>query len=446
MKNINSIVVFGSDKCCGCTACYSVCPKHCITMSTDKEGFLYPLVNNERCIECEQCIKVCPFHNPFEQSRPKDVYAAINKAEPVRLNSSSGGIFSSMSERIIKAGGVVFGAKFTENWQVEIVSTETIEGLSAFRGSKYLQAKVSDSFKKAKEYLQEGRLVLFSGTPCQIAGLKHFLKKDYPNLLALDFVCHGVPSPKVWSKYLDEVANVSKRAITDIKFRNNSKGWKRYNFSLGYNKREKIYSLNTFYGNNHYMWAFLSDLILRPSCYNCKAKAGRSKSDITIADFWGIENIDPAFDDDKGTSLLLIHTEKGLKALDVTKIEYKEEEYENALRYNPSIERNATPHKHRKAFFDKLDNCKSIIRLMDKELSPGLYQTVRSFYHRCRGKMKTIILRLLGENKQDNLSSHQASSHTKVPLGKGDYKIQEVRFRSKEHGWKRYEVKILIGQ
>lgn len=214
----------GNQVCCGCTACKTVCPKQCITMVEDNEGFLYPKVDTNLCIDCQACVKACPFHNPAEENKPKSVYAALNKNEEIRKDSSSGGVFTILAEKVINEGGVVFGAKFTDDWQVEIVPTETIEGLAAFRGSKYLQAKMGNSLSLAKKYLREGRKVLFSCTPCQIAGLKHYLRKDYENLLAVDFVCHGVPSPKVWRMYLDEVTQAGKRAISDIKFRDKPQG------------------------------------------------------------------------------------------------------------------------------------------------------------------------------------------------------------------------------
>lgn len=360
-------------------------------MEEDKEGFLYPVVDESLCIDCGLCVKACPFHNLAEESKPTHVYAAYNKKESIRLESSSGGIFTLMAEKIIKEGGVVFGARFTSDWQVEIVPTDNIEGLFAFRGSKYLQAKVGDSYRQAKDFLRSGRKILFSGTPCQIAGLRHYLRKDYENLLAVDFVCHGVPSPKVWKQYLGQITEAGKRAIKDIKFRDKPKGWKRFNFTLGYDENDKSYTMSSYNGENHYMRAFLSDMILRPSCYNCQSKCGRSQSDITIADFWGINKILPQMDDDKGTSLLLVHTEKGYEALNFEKMIFADSTYENALKFNPAIEKSATPHKNRKKFFEKLDASKDLISLIDKELKPTLKEKIRIFYHRCKHRAKIII-------------------------------------------------------
>ena len=394
--NINEIVTFGSDKCCGCTACMSVCPKQCISMEVDGEGFLYPVVDQSLCIDCEACVRTCPFHHPAESHKPEEVYAAINTNEGIRMESSSGGVFTMMAEKVINDGGVVFGAKYTTDWQVEIVPAESIDELAAFRGSKYLQARMGNSLQQCKQFLRDGRKVLFSGTPCQIAGLKHYLRKDYDNLLAVDFVCHGVPSPKVWKMYLDEVTQAGKRAISDIKFRSKPQGWKRFNFTLSYNESEKSYTMSSYNGDNHFMRAFLSDMILRPSCYNCQAKCGRSKSDITIADYWGIDQVHPQMDDDKGTSLLIVRTEKGQQALDFTQMTYTDSTYEDAFRFNPAIEKSAVPHPKRTEFFKKLDTTKDLIKLIDKELKPSLKQRARIFYHRCRHKAKAFVLHLLG--------------------------------------------------
>lgn len=191
-------------ECCGCNACAQRCPKSCITMREDSEGFLYPEVDKEICIDCGICEKVCPVMYQGNKRKPLAVYAVKHKNNEIRLSSSSGGVFTALAESVIDEGGVVFGAKFDDNWCVVHSYSETKEGLAAFRGSKYLQSRIGDSFKKVECFLKANRKVLFSGTPCQIAGLKRFLRKEYDNLLTVDFVCHGVPSPGVWREYLNE--------------------------------------------------------------------------------------------------------------------------------------------------------------------------------------------------------------------------------------------------
>lgn len=202
-------MIFIQDKkeCCGCSACASVCPKNCITMSEDSEGFLYPHVDESVCIDCHLCERVCPMINHGKDREPLAVYAAKNSNETIRMQSSSGGIFTLLAERVIDEGGVVFGASFNDRWEVVHDHVETKEELAKFRGSKYVQSKIGDNYRKVKLFLSEGRNVLFSGTPCQISGLKKYLRKDYDNLLAVDFICHGVPSPGVFRTYLQEEIN-----------------------------------------------------------------------------------------------------------------------------------------------------------------------------------------------------------------------------------------------
>lgn len=198
------IDILDKKDCCGCSSCVQRCPKQCITLKEDNEGFLYPIVNKEICISCGLCEKVCPVLSQGEPRKPLKVYAAKNQDEEIRRQSSSGGVFTLLAEQVIREGGVVFGAIFDENWEVKHDFAETIEGLAPFRGSKYVQSRIDDNYKKAERFLNQGRKVLFSGTPCQIAGLKRFLRNEYDNLLTVDFVCHGVPSPGVWRQYLKE--------------------------------------------------------------------------------------------------------------------------------------------------------------------------------------------------------------------------------------------------
>lgn len=196
--------------CCGCAACVQACPKDCISFEEDEQGFRYPFVDKIRCIDCGLCEKVCPFINQSEPLKPQKVYAAKNPNDEIRLKSSSGGIFTMLAEFIIDEGGVVFGARFDKNWEVEHGYTQIKEGIEAFRGSKYLQSRIGNTYVQVRDFLIEGRKVLFSGTSCQIAGLKLFLRKDYDNLLTIDIVCHGVPSPLIWRTYLNDIKSRSK--------------------------------------------------------------------------------------------------------------------------------------------------------------------------------------------------------------------------------------------
>ena len=345
------IEIEDKSRCCGCEACVQVCPKHCISFTQDSEGFFYPETDKTICIECGLCVKVCPVLTPYDEHTPQEILAAINKNEEVRMNSSSGGVFTLLAEHVIEQGGVVFGVRFNEDWLAVFDYAETKEQIVVFRGSKYLQARVGNSYIQCKNFLEQGRQVLFSGTQCQIAGLLHFLHKPYPNLLTVDFICHGVPSPKVWSRYLYEVVKVGKYVISDVQFRNKKLGWKRYYFLLNYKDELQSYTYTSPYSENPYMKAFLANIILRPSCYTCQAKSGRSHADITIADFWGIDKVNPQMDDDKGTSLVLINNSKGAKSLQRDKLYIVHAIYEDVRRYNPSIEKSSTKHPKRFDFF-----------------------------------------------------------------------------------------------
>lgn len=357
------IQITNKKNCCGCAACAQACPKQCISMVVDNEGFLYPIVDKSTCIECSLCEKVCHELHPMEECKPLKVLAAINKDEEVRLKSSSGGIFYLLAEKIISDGGVVFGARYDEQWQVIIDYAETMEGVKSFMGSKYVQARTESAFNKAKKFLLEGRKVLFTGTPCQIAGLHYFLHKPYANLLTVDFICHGTPSPKVWSMYLDEVLREGQR-ISNVEFRNKKKGWKNFCFNLSYNENDKTVSMLSPFSQNHYMKAFLRNVILRPSCYACKANSGRSHSDITIADFWGINTIFPDMDDDKGTGLVFINTDKGALSLNKEKMTTAETDYDRVKPLNSACYRSPMEHPKRAEFFNRLDKEPSIITLI----------------------------------------------------------------------------------
>lgn len=339
------IKITDKHKCCGCTACVNVCPKNCISMSADKEGFLYPVVDFVKCIDCGLCEQVCPVLRPVKNETEPLVYAAVNNDESVRLQSSSGGIFTLLAESVLDREGVVFGACFDQNWNVVHDYTETKEGLAKFRGSKYVQSHVGNCFIQVKTFLDSGREVLFSGTPCQVAGLKNYLRKPYSNLFTVDLVCHGVPSPELWRRYLQEavcrVYGIKKKNlinldeyISDISFRAKDKGWKKFNIKIIF-RNGKVEMMPFF--ENSYMNVFLSDLSLRPSCYACPTKLHHVQSDITLADFWGVNEIKPDIDDDKGCGLILINCEEKLDFLYKMNCQLLQQQLERVVEYNPCI-------------------------------------------------------------------------------------------------------------
>lgn len=365
MTSTKHIQIVNPHKCSGCSACVNVCPKQCINMTADALGCVYPNVDTKRCIECGACVKVCPFHNPAVPLEPQQCFAAVNDKEDERMRSSSGGVFIALARDIISRGGVVFGAEFDDNWNVHHVAAESIDEVPPMMGSKYVQSSTGETFAQARKFLNEGREVLYTGTPCQIAGLKHFLKKDYVNLLTVEVICHGVPAPAVWLTYLKETINrpqgdekirfrnspiirkVDTR-IAGVNFRDKRNGWKKYGFALTLagacdgEKNTVSPSINQYFNENAYMKVFLRNWSLRPSCYACQTKGGRSHADLTIGDFWGVEHYPSLPDDDHGTSCVVCRTERGIEAIKSSGISVADCEYADILKGNPRIESSVT--------------------------------------------------------------------------------------------------------
>ena len=375
------------EDCCGCYACNNICPKQCITMKTDNEGFWYPKIDKNKCINCNLCEKVCPIINPVKRVDSKKIaYASMNKDEQVRMKSSSGGIFSILAEYIIKNNGVVYGAGFDEDFNIKHKRILYSTDLDLLRGSKYVQSSIGDIYKQVKNDLESNRQVLFTGTPCQVEGLRSYLRKEYVNLITMDFICHGVPSPLVWKKYLEEIKKSKQENIKNIYFRNKDIGWKVFSLKIIFD--EKIYSNNL--NNDLFMKGFLQDVYLRPSCYSCKFKKINRISDITVADFWGIENILPKMDDDKGTSLIVVHSEKGKQLFDKLseKMILNEVDLNEAIKYNPSMISSVKYNEKRNSFFAELNSGKILTDLIRK-------YTKISFEKQAKNKIKSIIKRLI---------------------------------------------------
>ncbi len=367
--------------CCGCNACVQRCPKKCISVQEDEEGFLYPLVDLSMCIDCGLCEKVCPVLNQGSERNPIELFAAANRDDSIRMQSSSGGIFTALAEQVIQEKGVVFGARFDEKWEVKHDYTETIEGLKAFRGSKYVQSRIGDTFSKAEFFLKAGRKVMFTGTPCQIAGLRLFLRKEYENLLAVDIICHGVPSPLVWRKYLGEkIQQGGLESIQSISFRNKNTGWKNYSFQIEYNKNHLKSFFSEYASQNIFMKGFLADLYLRPSCYACPAKKLKSGSDITLGDFWGIQHIKPELDDDKGVCAFIINTRKGIEWQNKLVIQKYKFDFTDVVKGNPSLVYSVDIPEKRAAFYDKL-RTSGLIKLVSKYTELPLILRLKIFIY-----------------------------------------------------------------
>ena len=338
--------------CCGCSACVQRCPKQCISLYEDEEGFLYPRVDKTVCIDCGLCEKVCPIINQDEPRTPQNVYAAKNPNETIRMNSSSGGIFTILAEQIINSEGVVFGACWDDEWNIKHDYAECIDDLAKFRSSKYLQSVIGDTYIKTEQFLKAGRKVMFTGTPCQIAGLKHFLRKEYDNLLAVEVICHSVPSPGVWQQYLTEKLQTigwNKSDIRHISFRSKATGWKGYSFMIE-NKDGNVFS--ELGSKNAFMRGFLANLYTRPSCQKCPAKQLKSGSDITLGDFWGINSLMPEIDDDKGVSVVIVNTEKGREAMHIVD-NLLPASWTDICSKNPAVVKSATASAKKDQFFQE---------------------------------------------------------------------------------------------
>lgn len=299
-------------KCCGCSSCLNICPQRCIEMVEDSEGFLYPKVDVSMCVECNMCEKVCPILNSSKEDTPhkQSAYLLQHRNEKIRHESTSGGAFTAISSWVIKQGGVVFGAAYRKGtFIVEHQAVEKEEELLIFRNSKYVQSCIGDSYRRVKEYLNENRWVCFSGTPCQIEGLKSFLQdKDYERLICVDLVCRGVPSPLIFRKYIEFQHDIIGGEIKNILFRDKYHGYHYSSFSIYTDCPQNDYHKGV--DSNPYLRAFFANLSDRPSCYDCRFKKRYRKSDITIWDCFEVEKFTNKFDK-KGTTRVLVQSSKG---------------------------------------------------------------------------------------------------------------------------------------
>ena len=321
-------------------------------MEEDEEGFLYPKVDEALCTDCGLCDMVCPLNAKFSLGDSPNVYACKNKDIKVRLESTSGGAFTPMAEYVLEKGGLVFGAMFDKDFNVVHGHVSDKAELFRLRGSKYSQSVMDRTYKEAEESLEQGRLVLFSGTPCQIAGLRSFLRKDYHNLIAVDLICHGVPSPKVYREYVASLKKKYNEEIKKITFRDKNRGWKLFSFSIYFKKN--LYSQAKW--DDVFMRGFLAGYYLRPSCHACLFKGRNRGSDITIADYWGVHTRFPEYDDDLGVGLVIVNTGRGdevweqiAPCLDVLK-----SDLEHGAMYNLSYGGPVPAHPGRERFFADL--------------------------------------------------------------------------------------------
>jgi len=389
------------ESCVGCSACAQRCPALCVSMVPDDEGFLFPLIDEKRCTDCGLCKKACPVLNAGstepdpEQSGFPRAWAAWCLDDGIRLSSSSGGLFSMFAESCLRKGGMVFGAAFDSDFTVRHTGISGITDLDSLRRSKYVQSDINMCYRETEKLLKEQRPVLFSGTGCQIAGLKSFLGKQYPGLLTIDVACYGVPSPKVWSMYLDDMKKRYKSDISAISFRDKRNGWKDSRMHISFrNGRDYCRTL----GKDPFFIGFGKNLLSRKCCFNCQFRHPGTRADLTLADFWGAEKImgiDPG--DNKGISLVIANTSRGEAAL--TAIREKcfiaEAPFDEAVSWNPRLTASADIPLNRPLFFADMNRGMRFPALKRKYMNP-VVQSIKLWVKRTlgegvAGKLKKLI-------------------------------------------------------
>lgn len=355
------------DKCCGCGACFQICPVKCIEMIPDYDGFKYPTVDKNKCIRCGKCNSACPVNNiPHEQVH-LEYYCAKSKSDEYLKYSSSGAIFAEIAKYVLSQKGVIFGAAFNEKFELEHTSITSIDDLPKLLGSKYVQSDTRNTYCEVREHIKNGRLVMYCGTPCQIDGLKRFLstRENSDRLILVDFVCHGVPSPKLWKKYLQYREDIAEGKLQTVNFRQKETGWETYSMSMHFENGTEYLCHRD---KDMYLSLFINSYTLRDSCYQCKFKVDKHAGDLTIADFWQVKKVFPELDTRDGVSLVFINTKKGKRIFNEIKenLNATEVTRENALLDNKSAKyQSLKPSKRYKIYrnIDKTDDFERIYKM-----------------------------------------------------------------------------------
>lgn len=376
--------LYKSEKfCCGCSACAAVCPKDAISMA-DNNGFFYPQVDPNKCVDCKLCEKVCDFKSD-KPTNSNIIKAFAAKADvDIRMLSSSGGVFTVLSDWVLAQSGVVYGAVYDEAMRVCHVRADSAEGRNKMRGSKYIQSSLTGVYRSVLDDLKNDKTVLFVGVPCQVGALKSFLGCDYSNLYTVDLICHGVPSNKVWKQFVAYINQRYRRTLVDYSFRNKDVSWRRYSPKL-------TFSDGTVIGDNNITSSFIElfryDVSLRPSCAQCRYASAHREGDFTMGDFWGIENVRPEMDDNKGVSALMINSAKADQLLG--QLEGNLELYEcsvaNIMARQPNMSRPSKPSVKAAEFQKDLDTL-PFEKVLKKYTRVGFKRRVIDFMKKILGK------------------------------------------------------------
>lgn len=396
---MNSVLIKDITQCTGCGACANICTRQAIQMQADENGFLYPAISQKLCINCGLCRRVCPINESElcdkKIGQPLQVLAGYSLFEEERAQSSSGGVFSILAKKIIEEGGIVCGVELDETFKAKHSCASSLEEVKKFRGSKYVQSEIGDIFKQIKVYLENQKAVLFTGTPCQVAGLRNFLRKDYEQLVCVDCVCFGVPSPLVFQQYLEALKLKKGKLIRSINFRSKVNGWtgKKFSFEVEYSDGIHESEIIT---KNPYHRTFFGGLNARKCCHSCRFKSPVKPGDLTLADFWGVEKILPKMDDGKGTSLIFVNTDKGIDLLEDVKKQmiYQKIDFRSAIEYNQAAILSLPENPKKEKFFEEIRKDftgEKTLRIMKKYTEKSFFIRVLQFVKR---KMYTFLSRI----------------------------------------------------
>ena len=387
--------------CTGCTACRNICPKNAITMREDREGFFYPVVEQEQCVSCGLCISVCPVLHFYKKEayQEPEVYAGWNLEDDIRISSTSGGVFTALAEAVMERGGYVAGAIYDEQFSICHIVTDQKEMIPLLRQSKYAQSALSTVYREIKGLLDRGEMVLFCGTPCQSAGLQQYLKKDYEKSYFCDFICRGVISQKVYHKFLDDTAKQKKSTLKTVQFKNKDFGWNQFSTKLSF-ENQSIYQKDR--NQDSYMRGYLKhNLFIRPSCSNCKFKEIPRNSDLSLGDFWGISNYNKELDNDRGTSVILVNSRKGKELLGWSKdrLFLEQRSLDEVLLGNQCLLHSAPAGEFRAYFFDHMDH-ESFEQLLLKIDRKAQHLTWKDIIMNLRNGIKTLFKRRSSNHEQ----------------------------------------------